>query len=94
VSSASIDILLRKLKALRLARGWTQEEFAERADVSYKYYQAVEAGRKRQLRLATVDRLAAAFGVAAWQILSPDLESDAVPKADRGVKRRGRSKLK
>lgn len=36
---------------------------AEQAGFSYKYYQAIEAGRKRELRLSTLDRLAKAHGM-------------------------------
>lgn len=43
--------------------------------MSYKYYQALEAGRKRELRLSTIERLAAAYGIAVWELLAP-----AVPK--------------
>ena len=52
--------------------GLTQEEFAERAGMSYKYYQAVEAGRKAELRLSTLDRLARAYGLEAYELLAPD----------------------
>lgn len=63
--------LLWRLKALRGERGWTQEKFAEVAGMSYKYYQAVEAGRKRDLRLSTLERLAKGHGMESWQLLSP-----------------------
>lgn len=67
----SVQRLLARLKELRAARGLTQEEFAERSGISYKYYQAVEAGRKNNLRLATLDRLAKAYGLEAWQLILP-----------------------
>jgi hypothetical protein len=35
------------LKELRQRHGLTQEEFAEYAGISYKYYQQIEAGRKK-----------------------------------------------
>lgn len=66
-----LDVLLLKLKSLRAERGWTQEQFAEKAAMSYKYYQAVEAGRKRDLRLSTLERLARGHGVEVWQLLAP-----------------------
>lgn len=67
----SVQRLLGRLKALRLERGLTQEQFAEKSGISYKYYQAVEAGRKRDLRLSTLDRLATAHGLEPWQLLLP-----------------------
>ncbi|MFT3991955.1 MAG: helix-turn-helix transcriptional regulator [Luteolibacter sp.] len=63
--------LLRRLKALRVERGLTQEAFSEQSGISYKYYQAVEAGRKRDLRLSTLERLAKAHGLEVWQLLMP-----------------------
>ena len=62
--------LFKRLKRLREERGLTQEEFAESAGISYKYYQAVEAGRKRNLRLSTLDRLANAHGIETWHLLT------------------------
>jgi transcriptional regulator with XRE-family HTH domain len=50
--------LLRRLKQLRKRAGLTQEQFAERAGMSYKYYQQIETGKKRDLRLSTLERLA------------------------------------
>jgi transcriptional regulator with XRE-family HTH domain len=67
----TVQRLLGRLRALRVARGLTQEQFAEQSGISYKYYQAVEAGRKRDLRLSTLDRLASAHGLEAWQLLLP-----------------------
>ena len=63
--------LLERLRALRLAAGLTQEQFSERAGISYKYYQAVEAGRKRELRLSTLERLASAYQLEVWELLAP-----------------------
>jgi len=68
----SLKQLLRRHRQLREAHGLTQEAFAERSGISYKYYQAVEAGRKRELRLSTLERLARAYGLEVWQLLAPD----------------------
>jgi transcriptional regulator with XRE-family HTH domain len=67
----TVQRLLRRLKALRVERGLTQEEFAEKAGLSYKYYQAVEAGRKMNLRLSTLERLAKGHGMEPWQLILP-----------------------
>lgn len=65
--------LLSRLRQLREAHGLTQEAFAELSGISYKYYQAVEAGRKRELRLSTLERLAHAYGIEVHQLLAPGL---------------------
>ena len=70
--SATLTPLLERLKALRKRHGLTQERFAELSGISYKYYQQVEAGRKPDLRLSTLERLAAAHGLKVWQLLLPE----------------------
>jgi transcriptional regulator with XRE-family HTH domain len=71
VPKTAIDLLLPRLKRLRVRQGLTQEAFAERAGISYKYYQQVEAGRKRELRLSTLERIAAAYGIGVHELLAP-----------------------
>jgi len=53
--------------------GYTQEAFAEKADFSYKYYQAIEAGRQRDVQLSTLERLAEAYGLGVHELLAPEL---------------------
>ena len=67
----------------------TQEAFAELAGMSYKYYQAVEAGRKAELRFSTLERLAAAYGIDVWELLAPpvpEVRLTAAPKRKRAAK--------
>ena len=71
VQGKGLAILLRRLRELRKRHGLSQEAFAEKAGMSYKYYQAVEAGRKKQLRLSTLEKLADAYGIELWQLLAP-----------------------
>jgi transcriptional regulator with XRE-family HTH domain len=49
----------------------TQEQFAEHAGLSYKFYQQIESGRKKQVWLDTLERIAAGFGLESWQLLAP-----------------------
>jgi transcriptional regulator with XRE-family HTH domain len=65
--------LLSRLKQMRQAHGLTQESFAELAGLSYKYYQQIEGGRKPDLRLSTLERLAGAYGIEVYELLSPTL---------------------
>lgn len=71
MAKTTLTNLLTRLRQLREAHGLTQEAFAELSGISYKYYQAVEAGRKRDLRLSTLERLAHAYGLEVWQLLAP-----------------------
>ncbi len=40
----------------------TQEQVAELADISYKHYQAIEGGKRSDIRISTLEKLAKAFG--------------------------------
>jgi transcriptional regulator with XRE-family HTH domain len=85
VEGKTLGILLRRLRELRKRHGLSQEAFAEKAGMSYKYYQAVEAGRKRDLRLSTLEKLAAAYRIEVWQLLSPVMPKKTAPRLDRRI---------
>ena len=76
----TIDVFLKRLKALRLKHGLTQEVFSEVSGIGYKYYQQLEAGRKRDPRLSTLERVASAYGITVHQLLSPKDPPSRVPK--------------
>jgi transcriptional regulator with XRE-family HTH domain len=65
--------LIANLRILRERHGLTQESAAEAAGFEYKYFQKVESGRKPNLRLDTLERLARAFGLEVWELLGPEL---------------------
>jgi len=85
--------LLARVKQRRESLGLTQEAFAERAGLGYKYYQAVEAGRKRDLRLSTLEKLAKACGLELWELLelNAPLPELAEPPANATPKSAGRA---
>ena len=70
--------LVKRLKELRKIHQITQEEFSERTGISYKYYQAIEAGVKKELRISTLERLADAYGIEVWQLLAPSLPRSSI----------------
>ena len=53
----------KRLRALREERGWSQEEFADRAGLHRTYVSAVERG-VRNPTLSVLERLAKALGVS------------------------------
>lgn len=53
---------IANLRRLREARGWTQDECADRADMLMQAYQRIETGRSN-VTLVTLSRLVSAFGV-------------------------------
>ena len=89
MKSKTLASLLRRLRELREANDLTQEAFAELAGMGYKYYQAVEAGRKKELRVSTLEKLAAAYGIELWELLAPPMPKvrlTAAPKRKRPPK--------
>jgi transcriptional regulator with XRE-family HTH domain len=63
--------LAQNLRHLRLCANLTQEQMAEVVGFEYKFYQKLEGGRKPQIKVETVERLARPFGLEVWQILGP-----------------------
>jgi transcriptional regulator with XRE-family HTH domain len=98
VANETAKRLLARVKALREALGLSQEAFAEKAGLGYKYYQHVESGRRRDIRLSTIEKLAKACGLELWKLLNFDeaakekiLDSREAPSAET---KNGRSKNK
>jgi transcriptional regulator with XRE-family HTH domain len=74
--------LLARIRELREAYGLTQEVFAERAGLTYKHYQQVEAGRKQDIRLSTLIKIAEGLGLRLSELVDfeaapPILAEDA-----------------
>lgn len=65
----STPYIVELIRALRVSSKMTQEAFSKHAKISYKYYQAIEAGRKQNLCLSTLERLADAHGVPVRKLL-------------------------
>jgi hypothetical protein len=42
-----------------------------KAGFTYKYYQSLEAGRKIDFRMSTLQKLARAFALEPWELLHP-----------------------
>ncbi len=69
---SAYEKLAVRLKELRNLHGVTQEEFSSIADFSYKFYQQIESGRKKHIRLDTVERLADAYQIDVSEILNKE----------------------
>jgi transcriptional regulator with XRE-family HTH domain len=66
---------------LREKAGLTQEKLSEVTGLTYKHYQSVEAGRKPNVRITTLQRIAAAYGLEVWQLLNPEMSMQLVTEA-------------
>ncbi len=86
--------LLARVKSIRESLGLSQEKFAENAGMTYKYYQHIEAGRKRDLRLSTLQKLAHACRLDLAELL--DFSTDPIvvaeDKPESGAKPSGKTK--
>lgn len=60
--------LAKNLRQLRLDKGWSQEVFAEEADLHRTYISDLERGA-RNPTITVVDKLAAALGVSPGRLL-------------------------
>jgi len=75
---------MARVRILRETLGLSQEAFAERAGLTYKHYQQVEAGRKRNITLPTLEKLAKACGLEMAELL--DFSTDPVGLAEDRMK--------
>ena len=65
----SASIVAANVKRLRLQRKWSQEDCAEKCDLHRTYIGAVER-EERNITLATLDTIAAAFGISPVELLT------------------------
>ena len=67
----------RNVRRIRIEKGLTQEDLADRAEVSQHYVSVLENGR-RNPTIETIGVLAKALGVDHLALLQPDGESAAM----------------
>lgn len=60
--------LAQNLRRLREARGWSQEDYADRADIHRTYVSDIERGR-RNPTITVVEKLAKPFDLLAGDLL-------------------------
>jgi transcriptional regulator with XRE-family HTH domain len=59
-----------KLRKIRLSRGWTQEELAEKADISLNFLNLIERGQ-RAPSFDNLERLAKVLRVPVHTLFQP-----------------------
>ena len=62
----------KRVQEYRTARKWNQQQLAKRAGVSQSTVSRAESGESAAADLDTIGKLAEAFGVSPWQLLSED----------------------
>lgn len=58
----------KRIRKMRVAKGWSQEELAKRAKLHRTYIGSIERN-ERNVSLINVERIAKAFGLKPWQLL-------------------------
>jgi transcriptional regulator with XRE-family HTH domain len=61
--SASVFFRQRILQ-LRKAKGWTQEQAAEKCGIGYKLYQLYEIGKKPNPGLNSIEKICDGYGIS------------------------------
>ena len=79
----------RNFTRLRLAKGFTQERFAEVSGVTQQYVSGLERGQ-RNPTVVTLYHLASALGVSPVDLVMPDV--DAPRESTKSPKRKSRKK--
>ena len=84
--------LFELLRHLRAKRGLTQEQLAEKAGIKYKHYQSIESGRKPDVRLSTIVKLAKGLSLEPWELFHPSSFEQVVAESPAKYGRRRRKK--
>ena len=83
MSSGAVDVrqrLARNLRRLRAEKGWSQEDYADRAGIHRTYVSDIERGA-RNPTITVVEKLARAFEVSPGSLL--DSQPDGDQHSDR-----------
>jgi transcriptional regulator with XRE-family HTH domain len=73
-----------QIKELRQAKGWTQQELADQADVTRATVNRLENGRQTSIDLVVLERLAGALGVAPGLLIAVDGPPARPKRTSRG----------
>ena len=71
----------KRLRELRVKRGWTQERAAEACCLGYKVYQLYELGIKQNPGLLSLEKIAHGFDLDISELLAPKFPTVRLPKA-------------
>lgn len=61
----------KRVKELRIKRGWSQKELARRATISERYLQRIESKQPPDVTIDTISKLAKTLKLTAWNLLIP-----------------------
>ncbi len=65
-------MISKRLKELRKERNWTQQELAQKADLSFNAVTKIEQGAAKHPTLKTLIKLSEAFGIGIDELVGRD----------------------
>src|SRR4051794_34546497 len=65
-----------RIRQLRAAKGWSQEDLADRASLHRAYIGSIERG-EQDISLANIEKLAATLGVSLAELFAPFMDEPA-----------------
>jgi len=65
-------VISKRLKELRKERNWTQQELAQKADLSFNAVTKIEQGAAKHPTLKTLIKLSEAFGIGIDELVGRD----------------------
>jgi transcriptional regulator with XRE-family HTH domain len=83
----ALTALCANIRNARLARGWSQESTAEKAGLSVRHFQDIEAGRRAGVRLETVEKIGKTLHVQTWELLQPGRFPESTHQRGKSVRR-------
>ena len=73
-SPTNAELFLQKrLKQLRKKAAYTQSDVAEKAGISQIYYQSIEAGRRYNVSLEVIEKIAMVYGLSIHELFAPTM---------------------
>jgi transcriptional regulator with XRE-family HTH domain len=73
------DRFRKRLRELRIQRGWTQEKASEVCGIGHKVFQLYELGIKPNPGLLTLEKIARGFGIDVHDLLTHSIQSEMLP---------------
>jgi len=71
IQTPASNFLRIRLRVLREKAGFTQEGVAELAGMATIYYQSIEAGRRPNVSLIFIEKIANVYGLKIHELFSP-----------------------
>ena len=82
--------LRNRLRLLRKKADLSQDAVSELAGISFIFYQSIEAGRRPNVSLRTIDKISRAYGLTIHDLFSPQVPEVKIRKVPQPPHRQKR----